>query len=570
MASSSSAAARDALAKLKPEAAVKELSKKKSNKQCFDCGRSGPQQNVNSTLGTFVCTQCAGIHRKFNHKIKTINMSTFTPAEVDALANSGNKRARKVWLASFEEGKSFALDPEDPANVERFMHQVYIDKRWAKRDGAPDDDEDKKKKDKKAAKDDKPKRAAASGADAFGEAHFPDSIAVTHTAPAPAAAAPASKPAAPATDLGLDFLSNLTVSSPVKKQPPSGGDAFGSSSFGFDSPAQPAVSGSASSGAGLFDSPMLSASSSNGTAAPPAAVAAMVAALRSVQSTHGLSATQMGEVVQAALVQLSSGADSARSAASSPQSVNSSVTSPPAQSPQPHAVLAAAPPSRAAVVDVFADIAPAEDDHPTGGDNGGDAGDSGNPFDSDSDDDDVVSTRSPASSIGGGAYPQGSPISPQQQGVISPQPQQQQGVMSPQQMAAMQAAAAQGQLSPQQAAAFQQYQQQALYQQQMMFQQQMMQQQQHQQQQQQYGHQGGAFGQQPQMQQQQQQPGAFGAFGQQAAFAQQQQQQHPHQQAGGQQQQATSPTFTVSAAAPPAQPPAPAKPDLFAGFASFS
>jgi hypothetical protein len=47
--------------KLKPEQQVKELAKKKSNKACCDCGRSGPQQNVNTTLWTFICTQCAGI-----------------------------------------------------------------------------------------------------------------------------------------------------------------------------------------------------------------------------------------------------------------------------------------------------------------------------------------------------------------------------------------------------------------------------------------------------------------------------------------------------------------------------
>ena len=55
-----------ALSKLKPEQQVKELSKKKSNKNCFDCGRSGPQQNVNTTTNTFVCTQCAGIQSATN------------------------------------------------------------------------------------------------------------------------------------------------------------------------------------------------------------------------------------------------------------------------------------------------------------------------------------------------------------------------------------------------------------------------------------------------------------------------------------------------------------------------
>src|SRR4051812_30485348 len=88
--------------------------------------------------------------RKYNHKIKTINMSSFTPAEVDSLSTIGNKRARKQWLASFEEGKSYPIDAEDPANIDRFMQLCYVDKKWAKRDGAADDDkEDSGKKAKK-------------------------------------------------------------------------------------------------------------------------------------------------------------------------------------------------------------------------------------------------------------------------------------------------------------------------------------------------------------------------------------------------------------------------------------
>ncbi|EKX51213.1 hypothetical protein GUITHDRAFT_66277 [Guillardia theta CCMP2712] len=33
--------------------------------------------------GTFVCTNCAGIHREFQHKCKGITMSNWTLEEVD-------------------------------------------------------------------------------------------------------------------------------------------------------------------------------------------------------------------------------------------------------------------------------------------------------------------------------------------------------------------------------------------------------------------------------------------------------------------------------------------------------
>lgn len=178
----------------------------------------GPQHNVNSTTNTFVCTQCAGLQydhthahtaqrtasptehpsrvlsaspdshctrfsvlcvsfffvpcsRKYNHKVKTISMSTFTPAEVDALTEGGNKRARKYWLATFEEGRSYPIDQEDPANIDRFMQLCYVDKKWAKPIGATspagrDDDEDSvsrnERKKKKADKDKSLKRQATS------------------------------------------------------------------------------------------------------------------------------------------------------------------------------------------------------------------------------------------------------------------------------------------------------------------------------------------------------------------------------------------------------------------------
>ena len=98
-------------------------------------------------------------------------MSTFSPAEVDALTEGGNKRARKYWLATFEEGRSYPIDQEDPANIDRFMQLCYVDKKWAKPIGATspagrDDDEDSvsrnERKKKKADKEKSLKRQATS------------------------------------------------------------------------------------------------------------------------------------------------------------------------------------------------------------------------------------------------------------------------------------------------------------------------------------------------------------------------------------------------------------------------
>lgn len=81
-----------------PDDQIRELRNKKSNRYCFDCNTIGLQPSVNLTIGTFVCTKCSGLLRKLNHKIRTINMSTFTQDEVNTLVSMGNKKARSIFF----------------------------------------------------------------------------------------------------------------------------------------------------------------------------------------------------------------------------------------------------------------------------------------------------------------------------------------------------------------------------------------------------------------------------------------------------------------------------------------
>lgn len=74
---------------------LKDLQKLDDNKNCADCGARGPLYVVCS-LHTFICTNCAGVHQKFGHRVKSVNMATFTPEEVDKLAEEGNKVIRKL------------------------------------------------------------------------------------------------------------------------------------------------------------------------------------------------------------------------------------------------------------------------------------------------------------------------------------------------------------------------------------------------------------------------------------------------------------------------------------------
>lgn len=338
----------------------------------------GPQHNVNTTLNTFVCTQCAGIHRKFNHKVKTINMSTFTQAEVDAITAGGNKKARKLWLASFEEGKSYALDPEDPANVDRFMTMIYVEKRWARRPGDPDDDDAKKKdkkKDKGEKKDEKSvtKRKESVNDRAFEEATFPSSIAVTTV---PAAAAPAAqKPAASANDLGIDFLSAITESTPAA-QPSNGSSSNGFDSFDAPAPqrAAPLFDSNPQSNMPLFGesitkvaAPALSSSSSS-SAPPTSVVQQLLVGMRAIQAQHDLTITQLTMAVQAALTHLAPAAQAAAASAAAPA----------ASLVSPASSVASSKPDRSNLSDAFEGLSVPDD---------GEA-DTGNPFDSSDDDDD--------------------------------------------------------------------------------------------------------------------------------------------------------------------------------------
>ena len=272
-------------------------------------------------------------------------MSTFTPSEVDALENGGNKRARKIWLATFDELKSYQLDPEDPNNIDRFMQLVYVDKKWAKPANAPVEEEDKKPK---------KKRKDSNVPDAF-ETTFPASVAITST-PTAAASKPAPQQSTPpksqpTVDLGIDFLSNLTISTPAPAQQPASASTsqpFQSNEFGSN---------------GLFDAPT---ATSNGTTSDP--VDEFVAFFKRQQQQHNASPSTVAGWVQKALAIFSNGRAAAASSSFDASTANSAAS---------NSQAAFQPQQQQQHQDAFADIdIPGDED-----------GDTGNPFDSSDDED---------------------------------------------------------------------------------------------------------------------------------------------------------------------------------------
>eukprot|EP00515_Schizochytrium_aggregatum_P020847 CAMPEP_0202113562 /NCGR_PEP_ID=MMETSP0965-20130614/34190_1 /ASSEMBLY_ACC=CAM_ASM_000507 /TAXON_ID=4773 /ORGANISM="Schizochytrium aggregatum, Strain ATCC28209" /LENGTH=79 /DNA_ID=CAMNT_0048683197 /DNA_START=68 /DNA_END=304 /DNA_ORIENTATION=- len=65
--------------------------KSKSNKLCFECGDRGASY-VCLNFNTFVCTNCSGILRGFNYRVKGISMSSFSPEEMEGLKAGGNSK----------------------------------------------------------------------------------------------------------------------------------------------------------------------------------------------------------------------------------------------------------------------------------------------------------------------------------------------------------------------------------------------------------------------------------------------------------------------------------------------
>nr|KYP35390.1 putative ADP-ribosylation factor GTPase-activating protein AGD14 [Cajanus cajan] len=64
----------------KNEHVIRGLLKLQPNRRCINCNSLGPQY-VCTNFWTFVCTNCSGIHREFNHRVKSVSMAKFTSQE---------------------------------------------------------------------------------------------------------------------------------------------------------------------------------------------------------------------------------------------------------------------------------------------------------------------------------------------------------------------------------------------------------------------------------------------------------------------------------------------------------
>lgn len=78
-----------------------------------------------------MCQACAGVHRQFGHRVKSVSHGKFTDAEVSALQQGGNEVARRTYLAGWDVDRCprplSQFDSSTDAVV-RFIKQVFVDR----------------------------------------------------------------------------------------------------------------------------------------------------------------------------------------------------------------------------------------------------------------------------------------------------------------------------------------------------------------------------------------------------------------------------------------------------------
>lgn len=110
---------------------VESLKKEGSNRICFDCGVVGTTY-ASLNFGTFVCSQCAGILRGLNFKVKAFGISIFTLDEYEFLRKNGNDRARNIWLGLFDPYKHEKPNPKKYDQVKQHIYKKYKEKKYYK------------------------------------------------------------------------------------------------------------------------------------------------------------------------------------------------------------------------------------------------------------------------------------------------------------------------------------------------------------------------------------------------------------------------------------------------------
>ncbi|XP_020623436.1 stromal membrane-associated protein 1-like isoform X4 [Orbicella faveolata] len=118
------------------QAILSELLKEEENRYCADCGAKGPRW-ASWNLGVFLCIRCAGIHRNLGvhiSRVKSVNLDSWTPEQMESIQQWGNKRAAEFWECNLP---SDFRRPQTDSAMEAFIRGKYERKQYLKKDGLP-------------------------------------------------------------------------------------------------------------------------------------------------------------------------------------------------------------------------------------------------------------------------------------------------------------------------------------------------------------------------------------------------------------------------------------------------
>ncbi|CAB4483321.1 unnamed protein product [Rhizophagus irregularis] len=104
------------------------------NKYCADCKKKDPRW-ASWNLGIFVCITCSGTHRSMGthiSRVKSVDLDTWTPEQVENMVLWGNTKANLYWEANLENKRP----PE--SNMDSWIRRKYEMKNWVKSREIPD------------------------------------------------------------------------------------------------------------------------------------------------------------------------------------------------------------------------------------------------------------------------------------------------------------------------------------------------------------------------------------------------------------------------------------------------
>ncbi|VDD91602.1 unnamed protein product [Enterobius vermicularis] len=110
------------------QAVLHDLLMEEENKYCADCDAKQPRW-ASWNLGVFVCIRCAGIHRSIGvqvSKVKSVNLDSWTPEQVQSMRVMGNAKAKAVYEAELPRDYR---RPQTEQQLEMFIRAKYEQKR---------------------------------------------------------------------------------------------------------------------------------------------------------------------------------------------------------------------------------------------------------------------------------------------------------------------------------------------------------------------------------------------------------------------------------------------------------